>query len=335
MAEKGEALPYDKSDKQSIYHYALDLWGSTLRGKSDVEQVADIRRNKGSFGNAVEYYYFFIDNSSDSAPDFKEAGIELKTTPLKRSKDGSLSSKERLVIGMIDYMEVVNETFETSHMVEKAEDILLISCLWEPETDPLDYRIELVEMVDLKGLPEGDLAQIKDDWETVVDKVLDGRAHEISGSDTLYLEACTKAASSSVRRIRKPRERRHLTQKQLAEKAGLSESALRSYELGNRHPKDSHIKLIAQALEVRPEAFTDCRIRTSQEVIHLLFNLEENHGIVPIDGQAAVKGAGKHPAIVKALLDWGEAHSKLESGEISQDEYEIWKDSYSPYTRVI
>ena len=104
MTEKGEALPYDKSDKQSIYHYALDLRGSTLREKSDAEQVADIRRNKGSFGNAVEYYYFSIDNNSDSAPDFKEAGIELKTTPLKRNKDGRLSSKERLVIGMIDYM---------------------------------------------------------------------------------------------------------------------------------------------------------------------------------------------------------------------------------------
>ena len=72
VTEKGEALPYDKGDKQSIYHYVLDLRGSTLREKSDAEQVADIRRNKGSFGNAVEYYYYFsIDNNSDSAPDFK------------------------------------------------------------------------------------------------------------------------------------------------------------------------------------------------------------------------------------------------------------------------
>lgn len=56
---------------------------------------------------------------------------------------------------------------------------------------------------------------------------------------------------------------------------------------------------------------------------------------MPIDGQAAVKGTGKHPEIAKAFLDWGEAHSKLESGEMSQEEYEIWKDSYSPYIRVI
>lgn len=109
---------------------------------------------------------------------------------------------------------------------------------------------------------------------------------------------------------------------------------MRSYELGYCKPSETQAKLMAKALGVKPEAFADCRSRTYTEVIHLLFNLEEYYGIVPIDGQAAVKGTGKHPEIVKALLDWGEAHSKLESGEISQDEYEIWKDSYSPYTPV-
>lgn len=200
MTAEDRLFPYDKSDKGSILHYAMGLRHSTLRERADVGRIADIRRNKGSFGSAVEHCYFKIDNNSDSAPDFKEAGVELKTTPLKRSKYGKLVSKERLVIGMIDYMEVVHETFETSHLVEKAEDVLLISYLWEPDVDPVDYRIELVEMLSLSNLPEGDLAQIKDDWNTVVAKVRDGRAHEISGSDTLYLEACTKAADSTVRR---------------------------------------------------------------------------------------------------------------------------------------
>lgn len=193
-------LPYDKSDKQSIFEYATLLRGSTLRERTDAEGIADIHQNKGSFGSAVEFHYFEFGNNSDSAPDFKEASLELKTTPLKKNKDGSLSAKERLVIGMIDYMSVVDESFETSHFVEKAEDILLISYLWEPEKDPLDYQIELVELVNLHALPEGDLVQIKADWETVVQKVREGRAHEISGSDTLYLEACTKAATSKARR---------------------------------------------------------------------------------------------------------------------------------------
>lgn len=193
-------LPYDGSNKQSIYHYAMDLRGSTLREKSKANAIDDIKKNKGSFGNAVETHYFMLNLNSDSAPDFKEAGLELKTTPLKRCKGGGLAAKERLVLGMIDYMQVVHEEFETSHLMEKAKDILLISYLWEPDADPLDYLVELVEMISLSEMPPSDLVQIKADWETVVGKVRAGKAHEISGSDTLYLEACTKAANSKARR---------------------------------------------------------------------------------------------------------------------------------------
>lgn len=38
------------------------------------------------------------------------------------------------------------------------------------------------------------------------------------------------------RKIKKLREKRQLTQKQLAALSGISESALRSYELGDRKP---------------------------------------------------------------------------------------------------
>ena len=200
MDNSNKTSAYNKNDRQSIVEYASMLIGSTLRESTDAKEIADIKRSKGSFGEAVEYYYFDLKNNSDSAPDFREAGIELKTTPLKRNKGGTLSAKERLVLGMINYMTVVDETFETSHLMEKAEDILLISYLWEPDKDPLDYEVEIVELVSLSELPKGDLSQIKLDWETVVNKVRDGRAHEISGSDTLYLEACTKAANAQARR---------------------------------------------------------------------------------------------------------------------------------------
>ncbi len=65
-----------------------------------------------------------LDLNSNSEADFKEAGLELKTTPLKRNKDGLLAAKERLIIGMIDYMQVVHEEFETSHLMEKTEGIM-------------------------------------------------------------------------------------------------------------------------------------------------------------------------------------------------------------------
>lgn len=54
-----------------------------------------------------------IDLNNESEADFKEAGLELKTVPLKRNKNGRLVAKERLVIGVIDYMQVVPRSSRT------------------------------------------------------------------------------------------------------------------------------------------------------------------------------------------------------------------------------
>lgn len=188
---------YNPADIKSIVEHAQNLVNHTLREKTDVPELQNPKWRRGSFGNAVEEYYFEYKPNSDSGPDFGEVGLELKTTPMKRQKNGNLVAKERLVITMIDYMRVVDETFETSHFLDKALSILLISYLWEKDVNPLDYRVILAE---LWGLPEEDMPQFKADWEKVVNKVRSGHAEDISGSDTLYLEACTKAANSSVRR---------------------------------------------------------------------------------------------------------------------------------------
>lgn len=195
MGEKD--LGYDRYDIDSIVEYAQRLVGGRLRDFVTVEEIADIRQRKGSYGNAVEEYYFHYKPNSDSRPDFPEAGLEVKTTPVKRNARGELVSKERLFFTMIDYCEVVNEDFEHSQFLKKARDVLLITYLYEPEKDPLDYVIEAVLHW---GLPEEDVPQIKRDWETVVNKVRTGHAEDISGADTLYLEAATKASSSKDRR---------------------------------------------------------------------------------------------------------------------------------------
>lgn len=190
-------LPYDPTDKDSIIEYSHELVGHTLREKGNVETIESPKIRRGAFGDSIEYSYFGIEPNSVQGPDFPDAGLELKTTPVKMTKRGKLAAKERLVITMIDYMTVVNEKFETSTLVDKAKDILLVTYLYEKDKDPLDYVVELATEW---GLPEEDMPIFKEDWETVVSKVRAGRAHEISGSDTLYLEACTKASNSSVRR---------------------------------------------------------------------------------------------------------------------------------------
>ena len=50
--------------------------------------------------------------------------------------------------------------------------------------------------------------------------------------------------------IKEIRKEKHLTQKQLGEQCGISESTLRQYEIGYRNPKIETIKKIADALAV-------------------------------------------------------------------------------------
>ena len=51
-------------------------------------------------------------------------------------------------------------------------------------------------------------------------------------------------------RIRKARTERGMTQKELADKCGMFDSAIRRYELGTQKPKRETIERIATALEI-------------------------------------------------------------------------------------
>lgn len=87
--------------------------------------------------------------------------------------------------------------------------------------------------------------------------------------------------------IRKIRMRRNMTQRELANAIdGISEPALRSYELGERCPKQNTLERIAKALDVAPACFDAYGIEHYHELMHVLFLLEDRFGIEP---------CGKHP----------------------------------------
>lgn len=192
---------YDPSNKESIIRYGQKLVGKTLREVGAADKLDDPKKRRGSFGNALETNYFGYDINSDPNADFAEAGLELKATPVKLVKRGGtqrLVSKERLVLGTIDYMTLPSETdFDHSHLAKKCSDMLLVTYQYEEDLNPVDY---LIVAVTEWRIPESDLPQIRADWNTIYQKVCSGHAEDISGSDTLYLEACTKAANSSMRR---------------------------------------------------------------------------------------------------------------------------------------
>ena len=49
---------YDPTDVKSIVEYSRKLVGKTLREVTDAPELADPHRRRGSFGNAVEEYFF-------------------------------------------------------------------------------------------------------------------------------------------------------------------------------------------------------------------------------------------------------------------------------------
>ena len=204
-------LEYDAHSPQSIESYAKRLIGKTFTDVCNEDTVNDViivaddyeeshkdKKRKGGLGDLIEERFFHYKCNNDSRPDFPDAGVELKVTPYKENRDGSLSAKERLVITMIDYFSVVNEPFEESHLWNKARLILLVYYLYQEQIkDRLDYRINFAQLF---TPPEADLAIIKQDYEKIVSKIKEGKAHELSESDTLYLGAATKSSDSTVRR---------------------------------------------------------------------------------------------------------------------------------------
>lgn len=191
-------LPYNPKDKKSVIDYAKLLKGKTLRQICDPLILEHKYIGKGNFGQILEKFYFGYDPNSKSQADFFEIGMELKTSPLKQLKNNEYRSKERLVLNIINYIEVVNQKFEESDFWKKNSNILLIFYLHQAGYDILDY---IIKLVDEWNFPSTDLEIIKRDWELIKQKIAEGKAHELSEGDTFYLGACTKGTNaSSVRK---------------------------------------------------------------------------------------------------------------------------------------
>lgn len=139
---------YDETDPISIETYAKRLIGQTFADvckQDDIIKARVVRetinyearhenmKRKGGLGELIEERFFHYQTNNDARPDFDKAGVELKVTPYKQNKNGTLVAKERLILTMIDYFAVVDEAFEDSHMWQKAQLILLVYYLYQQE----------------------------------------------------------------------------------------------------------------------------------------------------------------------------------------------------------
>lgn len=180
-------LPYDITSPASIFNYSKGLLGWTLR--KFAWPCYKPKDGKGSLGQMTENVFFKLETNNYAGADFSPAGLELKCTPLKKSSKDEYLIKERLSCGMINYCDVVKEDFESSHFYLKCQLMLILFYLHQANCDKLD--LEFIFSV-LWRLPKKDLLIIRHDYEVIIDKIKQGRAHELSEGDTMYLGACRK-----------------------------------------------------------------------------------------------------------------------------------------------
>ncbi len=198
-------LPYDNTNAKSIERYAKALIGRTFsdvlesspfRGDSVGEEPVEYgnSKRKGGLGNLLEEKYFGYKANSESEPDFSEAGVELKATPFEKTKKGEYRAGERLVLTMINYSGPISDTLYESHLWRKCKLLLLIYYWRNRELkNNLLYKISFVSLFTPSPT---DLAIIENDYKVISRKILDGKAEELSESDTFYLGACTKGATA-------------------------------------------------------------------------------------------------------------------------------------------
>jgi DNA mismatch repair protein MutH len=199
---------YDQADPKSIEKYGKRLVNGTLRKVSGVRKIPNDLldqvtggRTRGSFGTLLENYYYDIHPGNESAPDFKEAGVELKATPIKALSKGGHSAKERLVLGKINYDKERGLKFESSSFMRKNSKIMLVSYVHEKDHAIGDHLVKIANLLEYERLPAEDKKIIFEDWKKIQWKIDNRKEDEISEGDTFYLGACTKGKNGDERTI--------------------------------------------------------------------------------------------------------------------------------------
>ena len=210
--------------KEKVHKRALEAVGKTL-GEIDINSTKNVK-NKSYPGNVIEQVWFDHPADNYTEPDFPEAGVELKVTPLDKQttkKDvPKFIAGERLVLNKINYQNEYGKRFEESSFWHKNKLIELIQYYrrdishkkkissGEMIEDKTKFRVlyaNLLSMTELQDfdlpkdtvieIPEKDLEIIKQDWGKISEYINSGKAEQLSEGLTNYLGACTKSATGA------------------------------------------------------------------------------------------------------------------------------------------
>lgn len=176
-----------------LLNYTKNIIGKTFKDFDTEGKLENGLIDKGILGKIVETGFYHYQNNNIASADFENLGIELKVTGYIKNKNGSISAKERLVLSKINYNDIINEDFDFSKLIFKNKKILIIWYEYDSTKNIKDFLITNYQLYDMSD----DELIIKNDFEIIREKVIEGKAHLLSEGDTSYLGACVKGSSGN------------------------------------------------------------------------------------------------------------------------------------------
>ena len=184
-----------------------DLEGKTLQQvmASITSSDASTRvSTKAGVGYVVEEGYFGIKKNSTAGPDILHLGVEIKSSPLKRGKDGKLRVKEPLSLNIINYgEEYKNRNIKQSSLYKKNRKILFV---WYVHDEGLRSAY-VIKYVFLWEMDSGVLAELEPDYQAILEMIRKGQAHNIHQYQHKNLTLCPKHSGT----FKNPNDRKSKT----------------------------------------------------------------------------------------------------------------------------
>lgn len=139
----------------------------------------------------------------------------------------------------------------------------------------------------------------------------------------------------SGKKLRELRTLRKLTQKELAYMSGLTDAAIRNYELGNRSPNREQLQKIADALQCDISALVDHEPLSIFEIYQVVFDYEKDLNLRPLVEEGTTALMSNDVYFNDFLIEWNDMRKKHYNQEITDEEFNDWKLSYPKKSRFL
>lgn len=136
---------------------------------------------------------------------------------------------------------------------------------------------------------------------------------------------------TTAHKLKDARAFRDMTQQALSDVTEVSIRLIQKYESDVRIPKDENLGKLTNTLRISPKALSEASIETYEDVMFMLFELEEEYGkitIEPIAGKAAI--CIDNRALTDMLFSW-----KQSKEERAAEDLREWEMTYPKEERFI